>query len=494
MITDDFLDVVYLLIAINLLIAIAWGMKKLFPSLPNSVPRKFLHVTAISVAAASFILVENRDYLFVLGALILIGNYLMVKKEIFEAKVPGKKNYGIFLVPVTYLILVATMDDSRHIAAIAMLVMAFADGFAAIVGENFPVIPYKLGGSKKTISGSITFWLFSFGLFFFAIDFIPAAKWFDVKFAFYEKAVFAAYFSFLLTFVEALSRKGLDNLLIPVLSAFLLFVFFKSKVVFEPEQLLLALLFVALIVFISFKARFLSGDGIIAAAVVGLVIFGLGGIKWAAPLIVFFFSSSALSKLKKVTRGTFEKGSRRDAFQVFANGFVPVVLMLFSFIGEKNLFYLLYLTALATATADTWATELGNISFQKTVSILNFKKEVDQGFSGGVSFYGTLASLLGALLILFSGIYWIDEQAWDKTLFVVAFGFFGMAVDSLLGALLQRKNICEVCGKITERQVHCGKPTNYYYGVKWMNNDAVNFLSISISVFVFYVIYSLVLI
>ena len=36
---------------------------------------------------------------------------------------------------------------------------------------------------------------------------------------------------------------------------------------------------------------------------------------------------------------------------------------------------------------------------------------------------------------------------------------------------------CPVCGQITERESHCGEAALLASGVKWMNNDAVNFLS-----------------
>ncbi len=489
---SDLTKIVLLLLLINVLILISWGMKKFFTFLPNSIPRKFLHVTAISVAAYSFILIENQNYLFALGLLILGGNYMMVKKGLFENEGSSNKNYGIFLVPVSYLLLVIFFNRYREIALLSMLILAFSDGFAALIGENFPYKPYKLGGSSKTLSGSLVFGIFT--LLFFIVGFYVftlSAK-FLVEYSLWEEAVFAIYFTVIITFIEALSHKGLDNLLIPLFSSILFYIFFYSGRDISAEQLAVALLLVGGVIAISAKAKFLASDGLIAASVMGLIIFGLGGFQWAVPLLVFFFFSSFLSKLKKIETDAFEKSSVRDAFQVLANGAIPTVLMLMYYYRGSEFCYLLYLTALAAAAADTWGTEIGNLAVQKTVSLINFR-EVEQGLSGGVSILGSFGSLLGAFFVALSGLYWVGADSWEALVLVVAFGFLGMAVDSLLGALLQRKNRCTVCGKLTEKSVHCGVPTEYYSGVKWLNNDAVNLISIAISVILFWLIYFAVL-
>ena len=37
---------------------------------------------------------------------------------------------------------------------------------------------------------------------------------------------------------------------------------------------------------------------------------------------------------------------------------------------------------------------------------------------------------------------------------------------------------CHLCGKITEKKFHCnGNPTTAFKGIKWVNNDVVNFFN-----------------
>lgn len=486
---SDFTKIIYLLGAINVLIIFSWAIKKYFSFLPNYIPRKFLHVTAISVAAISFVVISDQNYLLVLGLLILGGNYLLVKKGVFEDEDKNRKNYGVFFVPISYLILVWLLNDHRTIAMFSMLIMAFSDGLAALFGIAFPVLPYRVGKSKKTALGSFVFFSVTFLIFLISLPSLNEAAWFIDKFSQAEIVITAIYFSFLLTLVEAISYNGFDNLFVPLLAAALYLILFASGAEFQISAFIYAFVFVLFVAALSFKAKFLSNDGLVASSIVGLIIFGLGGIKWATPLLVFFFTSSILSKLHKVSSSHFEKGGKRDAIQVFANGGLPVAFLLLSFAGNPDLFYFLYLISLAVSSADTWATEIGNLFYQKTLSIINFR-EIEQGISGGVSLLGSLGGLLGAATLMVSGIFWIPNEMFGLAFLIIVFGFFGMTVDSLLGALWQRKNICVVCKKITEKSEHCGKPTEFAGGVKWLNNDGVNFASELISSALFYFIYT----
>lgn len=54
-------------------------------------------------------------------------------------------------------------------------------------------------------------------------------------------------------------------------------------------------------------------------------------------------------------------------------------------------------------------------------------------------------------------------------------GFLGSTFDSVLGSTLQGKFNCFICNKTVENEIHCGKNSVHTNGVKWLNNDAVNF-------------------
>jgi len=148
-------------------------------------------------------------------------------------------------------------------------------------------------------------------------------------------------------------------------------------------------------------------------------------------LLAFFVSGSLL------TRG----GGRRNARQVVANGGVAAVAAL---AGSWPAFA----GAVAAATADTWATEIG--AFSRTAPrLITSGVPVARGANGGITPLGTAGGVLGAAVV--GGLTWVlaPHLGWLGAVAAVA-GVAGMLIDSLLGATLQGSED------------------------RWLDNDAVN--------------------
>lgn len=233
-------------------------------------------------------------------------------------------------------------------------------------------------------------------------------------------------------------------------------------------------------------ARWLTRSGAIATFVVGFVVFGFGGGKFIVPLLTFFFTSSLLSRLgrqrKAQTKRLVEKGATRDAGQVWANGGSAVALVLvFAVFGhrwpvyETRLLLMLFLAALATVNADTWATEIGAFSPHPPRLLANWKP-VPPGTSGAVTGLGLLASVAGAIVIPLSALFLWNLDAVEFSAVAWA-GFLGSLADSVLGASVQALYRDPVSGELTERPAHTGRKTIRARGLPWINNDVVNFLA-----------------
>ena len=225
--------------------------------------------------------------------------------------------------------------------------------------------------------------------------------------------------------------------------------------------------------------KLLTRSGALAAFLLGWIIFGLGGWSWAALLIAFFGTSSALSfafkKRKRDSESMYAKGGTRDAGQVLANGGVAgAIVILHAIFPDSPVFWVGFCAALAAANADTWATELGVLNRRKPMLLLS-GKSVEAGTSGAVSLVGTLAAVAGALLIGLLGWVFVPNNIW--LLPVVAFsGLLGSLVDSALGASVQAIYFCPACQKKTEKHPRhgCGAETTLLRGWKWLSNDWVN--------------------
>ncbi|MDX1585681.1 MAG: DUF92 domain-containing protein [Balneolaceae bacterium] len=191
---------------------------------------------------------------------------------------------------------------------------------------------------------------------------------------------------------------------------------------------------------IAFLLRWLSLSGTYAAAVSGTIVFGLGGIPAAVVLMVFFVSSTLISKKymrpMRETSHAYSEKIRRDGMQVWSNGFWFTFFLLSWFVLEFDLLLLGALGALATAMADTWATELGSRRFQSKTYLINDFSRVESGTDGGVSIPGTLASLAGSLIISAVAIYVFSLQG--MVIFpILTAGFLGCLADSYFGAIFQ---------------------------------------------------------
>ncbi len=251
-------------------------------------------------------------------------------------------------------------------------------------------------------------------------------------------------------------------------------------------QLALGFLIAAVIAAVARRLRALNTSGALAAWLLGTVVFGLGGLPWALVLMMFFVTSSGLSKLfkyrKQVIEINNEKGSQRDAWQVAANGGMAGLAVLFHLVFPGSVYpWVAFASAFAAANADTWATELGFLNKTSPRSINSWKK-MPAGTSGAVSLAGTLAAAAGAAVIgLTAWAFWpespaVSQPIWMYALVIFGAGVLGSLVDSLLGATVQAVYWCPQCLKETEKSpLHtCGTPTSQRRGLRWVGNDLVN--------------------
>jgi uncharacterized protein (TIGR00297 family) len=256
-------------------------------------------------------------------------------------------------------------------------------------------------------------------------------------------------------------------------------------------QILIGLALSIAIALFAHRQAALTAGGVCAAILVGTLTFGFGGCTWGLVLIAFFVLCSLLSRYRLVDKAKvaekFAKGAQRDAAQVLANGSLAAFSALLYFSQPTPLWLAAFLGSMATATADTWGTEIGVLS-RDPPRLITTGKRVPPGTSGGISLLGTSASVLGALVIglvayvltyvqtVLSGGSAL-QLSWIVPTTLLS-GLLGSLFDSLLGATMQGIFYCAQCQVQTEKPLHgCGLRTTHVRGWRWLNNDMVNFLS-----------------
>jgi uncharacterized protein (TIGR00297 family) len=238
----------------------------------------------------------------------------------------------------------------------------------------------------------------------------------------------------------------------------------------------------------TWRAHILDRGGAISAFLIGFVTFvtPTDGWKWFIVLLVFLMVSSYMTHYKFQTKRkkgfAQEKGGARGWPNVTANGIIAGLLALLLPYFPREPVLAAFLGAVATANADTLATEIGLLNPSDPRLITNLRRIVPAGTSGGISIFGELATLFGALLIgIAAGLLGMTgNPGWSLSVLIgttMIAGLVGCTVDSVIGATVQGIYKCSVCNKITENRRHCGAPSISLRGHKVVDNNVVNLIA-----------------
>jgi len=251
---------------------------------------------------------------------------------------------------------------------------------------------------------------------------------------------------------------------------------------------------------ISYKYKFLTHTGLIAAFIVGLILTIFGNIRWFLLLLFFFLCCSIITKVRKDYKhsiGVTDPEGSRDWRNVLANGGIPMVYAILESITRGDVITAGFIGAIAIATADTTATEIGVLSKSPPRLITNLAKKVPPGYSGGISLLGTTASFFGGLMISIVTLIFnlIRAQPLQVIVLFSTIGLFGSLLDSFLGAKFEAKYWCNKCHTYSKYYIHssCGSPATHVSGYKSINNHIVNLISIAIGSIIAMVLYQLII-
>lgn len=241
-----------------------------------------------------------------------------------------------------------------------------------------------------------------------------------------------------------------------------------------------------LMAIVAWRLRWLTRSGAIAALCIGFIIFRFTGFFGWIILMLFFVTATVLGLISRRATAHWEtselqkKGGTRDWIQVLANGGIAALAALLYGISSYPHALVMYGAALAASTADTWAGEAGILSRKPPVSIRT-GQPVPPGMSGGVSFLGTVSSMVGSLMIAlawYGAFATYRDTTWVFLASIIAVaGIVGSLVDSLLGATIQGHYWDPEKKQITEHDYRDGKKLELCRGIRWIDNDVVNVLS-----------------
>ena len=237
---------------------------------------------------------------------------------------------------------------------------------------------------------------------------------------------------------------------------------------------------------IALKKKALTAPGTILAWSLCLLITYTGGAAAFTILAVTFLLTILADRYagRRADPGMVRrKSGTRDATRVFCNVGTGAAAILFMLISGKRFWFTVYAAVMAETFADSLASKIGPLSNNEPIDICTLKR-VSRGLSGGITLAGSLMEFAGAFIIAL--IYLLFEvltpqpalhQSAMAAGIILFSGFAGAMFDSVLGSKLQVKYICPICGRITEREMHCGITTAHLSGSRAINNDTVNLIS-----------------
>ena len=187
--------------------------------------------------------------------------------------------------------------------------------------------------------------------------------------------------------------------------------------------------------FITYKRKSLDFFGSAVMVIMGIVIIFSAGANWLLLIILFLVMSliaTKYSKKYKMSLGEFE--GRRTSKNVISNGVVACFMAAFG--GYYLPFVGGFIGAIATATADTLASEIGVLDAHPR--LITTLQKVDPGTNGAVSPLGTGIAIVGAAIIgIAAWILGIVANPFSAILVSVVSGTVGCFMDSILGAVFE---------------------------------------------------------
>ncbi|MDO5823593.1 TIGR00297 family protein [Methanobrevibacter sp.] len=189
--------------------------------------------------------------------------------------------------------------------------------------------------------------------------------------------------------------------------------------------------------FITYRRKSLDLFGSAVMIVMGIVIIFSAGANWLLLIVLFLVMSllaTKFSKKYKMSLGEFE--GRRTSKNVISNGVVACFMAAFG--GYYLPFVGGFIGAIATATADTLASEIGVLDPHPR--LITTLQKVDPGTNGAISVLGTVSGIAGATII---GIAAYLLNIMHDPIFVIVVsvisGTIGCFIDSILGALFENQ-------------------------------------------------------
>lgn len=188
--------------------------------------------------------------------------------------------------------------------------------------------------------------------------------------------------------------------------------------------------------------KVLTTSGIYHAWILGIVIWGCLGWQGYVVILSYLIAGSGVTRIGKDIKEAKGIAEKRDGARgpenLWGSAATGAICAIGQVIAPNPLWLIAYVSSLSTKLADTTASEIGK-SYGKSTFLITTLKSVPAGTEGAVSLEGTIAGILGSLLIAAIGCtVGLLTSPWDLLYCAIA-SFIATNIESLIGATLQEK-------------------------------------------------------
>ena len=442
--------------------------------------RRLVHATVgLTMSFSTIIFSSKFSPSFIAIAFIFLNIIAFKSKVLSGIHSQKRKSYGTIYFPLSYLVVSYLFWEKNQFLILSLLILAISDPIAAQIGSRKNSIwKFKVWHDYKTVNGTIAFFTSCILILIIGNIFILEYKLIDSISFILITAIFA-------TISEITSKRGTDNLSIPIISILIMIglndQFSIHQEVIDKLYIPLKLIAITFILFIPYRVKVLSLSGYLSSITMGALIILFGNTVQFILIALFFVLSSLLNLIIKKCTVRRSKNSHRNILQVICNGGVAICICIYDYFNPNPINIYLYAATVAAATSDTWATEFGKLSDSKPVSITSFQP-IEHGLSGGITRIGIFGSILGASIIGLATYILVNSNL--ILIFGVIFSaFLSALIDSLIGDRLQGKYETK-SGKIIENMQ---LDTNLISGYKIIDNNLVNLMATIAGPFLMYI-------
>ncbi|MGZ5561380.1 MAG: TIGR00297 family protein [Halobacteriota archaeon] len=233
-----------------------------------------------------------------------------------------------------------------------------------------------------------------------------------------------------------------ENVVVPLSIGLAMWLFVGFDYSVPVLRLLLTLLFMIFLGYALGRVRLADVSGVLSGILMGFLIVSFTDFRWFVLILSFFVIGGIFTKYKYDYKRAIgiaqEGGGARGYRNVFGNGLIALVCAIAFGITGNALLVIAFIGAVATATGDTLASEIGQ-TYRKLPRLITDLRLVPHGTDGGITMLGEYSAVAGAGAIAIIAIL-LGVGAFNTMVPVILGGFFGANVDSVLGAVLERRH------------------------------------------------------